>query len=80
MNSEDFGAKLIMFMNTNPMFKGLAVTIAGLIALGFWYYMKQRWNEPDSKGARIFFYFSIFVILYGLFILLFRPQWWKLPY
>ena len=74
------GVKLIMFMNSSTLFKGASVALAGLVALGVWYYMKTKWKEPDSFGFKVFFYFSVFVILYGLFILLFRPGWWKLPY
>jgi len=76
----DLGARIIMFTNTSPIFKGLSVMIAGLIALGFWYYMKKRWSEPESAGFTFFLWFSVFVILYGLFILVVRPGWWKLPY
>jgi hypothetical protein len=77
---EERGANILLFMNTSPVFKGLSVIIAGLIALLFWYYMKKRWGEPDSFGYKAFFYFSVFVVLYGLYILMFRPDWWALPY
>ena len=77
---ENLGVKLVMFMNFSPVFKGLSVALAGLIGLGFWYYMKTKWKEPGSFGFKVFFCFTIFVIFYGLYILVFQPGWWKLPY
>ena len=76
----EFTANLIVFMNQNPIFKGLSVIIAGLVGLLFWLYMKDRWKEPESFGFKVFLYFTIFVILYGAWILIVRPGWWKLPY
>ena len=76
----DFGTKLIQITNYSTTFKGLAVAVAGLAGLGFWYYMKTKWNEPESFGFKVFHWFSVFVIFFGLYVLLFRPGWWKLPY
>lgn len=76
----DFGLKIIEITNMSPTFKGIATMIAGGVALVFWRWMKTKWNEPDSVGFKVFFYFSIFVVAYGLFILVFQPNWWKLPY
>jgi hypothetical protein len=77
---DELGIKILMFTNTSPIFKGLSVMIAGIVALLFWYYMKKRWGEPESFGFKVFFWFSVFVILYGLYILIFKPDWWALPY
>jgi hypothetical protein len=76
----EFGVRLIQFTNMNPVFKGASVTIAGLMALLFALWMKERWKEPLKGGFLVFIGLSIFIILYGLFILIFRPQWWSLPY
>jgi uncharacterized membrane protein len=77
---DDLSLKIVQITNLSPTFKGIAVAVVGAVALCFWYWMKKRWNEPDSFGFRVFLYFSILVLLYGLFILIFQPPFWKLPY
>jgi len=77
---EPRGIDFLIFMNTSPVFKGISVTIAGLIALYFSYWMVKRWKEPISWQFMIFIGLAIFVVLYGLFILIFQPQWWRPPW
>jgi sensor histidine kinase regulating citrate/malate metabolism len=77
---EPRGIVFFTFMNTSPVFKGAAVIIVGLVALGFSYWMVKRWKEPMSWQFMIFIGLSIFVVLYGLFILIFQPQWWQPPW
>lgn len=73
--------KIVQFTNFSPIFKGGGVVIVGLVALLFALYMKNRRKEPRQGGAfNLFLGLSIFVILYGIFILIFRPAWWVLPY
>jgi hypothetical protein len=76
----EFGTKILIFTDRNPIFKGGAVTIIGLLALLFVIWMQRRWKEPLRGGFLVFIAISIFIVLYGLFILIFQPQWWKLPY
>ena len=76
----DWGVKFIQFTNMSPIFKGGWVAIVGLIALLFALWMNRRWKEPLWGGFLVFVALSIFIVLYGLFILIFQPQWWKLPY
>ena len=76
----DFGVKFIEFTNMNPLFKGGSVLIVGLLALCFSLWMNKRWKEPVRGGFLVFIGLSVFITLYGLFILLMRPDWWKLPY
>lgn len=78
--ASDWGVSVIQFMNTSPIFKGVSVVLAGIVALLFALWMKKRWKEPLQGGFLVFIGLVIFVILYGIFILLFQPQWWKLPY
>ncbi len=77
---EPRGTGFIIFMNTSPFFKGITVIIAGLIGLGFSCWMVKRWREPMSLQFMIFIGLSIFIALYGLFILIFQPQWWIPPW
>jgi phosphoglycerol transferase MdoB-like AlkP superfamily enzyme len=72
--------KGVQFTNMSPVFKGGSVTIAGLVALLFVLWMKQRWKEPLRGGFLVFIVLAVFVVLYGLFILIFRPLWWNPPY
>jgi len=76
----DFRVKIIQFTNMNPVFKGCSVIIVGLLALLFAIWMRQRWKEPLKGGFIVFIGLSVFIILYGLYILIFRPNWWALPY
>lgn len=76
----DFGAQLIQVSNMSPVFKGAAITIVGLLALLFAYWLNKKWQEPLRGGFLVFIGISIFIVLYGLFLLIFQPQWWKLPY
>lgn len=76
----DWGVKFIQFTNMSPIFKGASVTVVGLLALLFALWMKERWKEPLKGGFLVFISLSVFIILYGLYILIFQPQWWKLPY
>lgn len=77
---EPRGIAIYILSNTSPVFKGIAVIIAGCIGLGFAYWMIKRWNEPPSWQFRIFIGLSAFIVLYGLFILIFQPQWWIPPW
>ena len=76
----EWGIKLIQYTNTDPTFKGLSVTLAGLLALLFALWMKRRWKEPPKGWFLVFSLLSVFVILYGLFILIAQPHWWNPPY
>ncbi|OGC21277.1 hypothetical protein A2291_06260 [candidate division WOR-1 bacterium RIFOXYB2_FULL_42_35] len=76
----DWGATLIQITNLSPTFKGAAVTIVGLLALLFASWMHKRWQEPLKGGFLVFIGISIFIVFYGLFLLIMRPEWWKLPY
>jgi hypothetical protein len=72
--------RIVEFMNTSPVFKGAATMFAGILALLFAYYMIKKWNEPKTLPFRIFIGFSVFLVLYGLFILIFQPAWWIPPW
>lgn len=76
----EFGTKVLIFTDRNPIFKGGAVMIVGLLALLFALWMQRRRKEPIRGGFLVFIAISIFIVLYGMFILIFQPQWWKLPY
>lgn len=71
--------KIVQFTES-ALFKGPALIVLGLLALLFAWWMKKKWNEPTSLGYRIFIGLAVFIILFGLYILAFQPQWWKLPY
>ena len=75
-----FWIKVIQFVNMNPVFKGGATIIVGSLALLFALWVRKRFNEPDTIFYKIFVGTCIFIILYGSYILVFRPNWWLLPY
>jgi hypothetical protein len=76
----EFGVRVIEFTNMSPLFKGISVTIVGILALLFVYLVNKRWKQPIKGGFKVFAFLSVFIFLYGLFILIFQPQWWSLPY
>jgi len=77
---EDLGVKIIQITSVSPVFKGIATLITGIIALLFAFYMKKKKSEPDSFGFRVFIALGIFIVVFGLFVLIFQPQWWMPPY
>ena len=76
----DWGVQFIQVTNTSPIFKGLSVTITGLIALLFAFWMVKRWQQPLKGGFLAFISLAVFIVLYGLFILILQPHWWQPPY
>jgi len=76
----DLGVKFIQFINMNPLFKGTSVTLVGLLALFFALWMKERWQEELKGGFLVFIGLAVFIVLYGLYIVIFQPAWWSLPY
>ncbi|MDI6731654.1 MAG: hypothetical protein QME05_03635 [Candidatus Margulisbacteria bacterium] len=76
----EFYVQLVKVTNMSPWFKGGSVTVVGIIALLFAWWMKARWKEPIQGGFIVFVGLAAFITLFGLFILLLQPQWWKLPY
>ncbi|OGB90784.1 hypothetical protein A2625_07055 [candidate division WOR-1 bacterium RIFCSPHIGHO2_01_FULL_53_15] len=76
----EWGVRFIEFTNLSPVFKGGSVALVGLVALLFAFWMNKRWREPRKGGFLVFIGVAAFVALYGLFVLIFQPQWWKLPY
>ncbi len=50
--------------------------VVGMIALLFSWWMIKKWKEPLTWQFMIFIGLSVFIVLYGLFILIFQPQWW----
>lgn len=76
----ELGIKVIQATNMSPIFKGAAVTFVGFLALLFAWWMKEKWAEPLKAGFIVFIALSVFTILYGLYILVFQPNWWALPY
>jgi uncharacterized membrane protein HdeD (DUF308 family) len=75
-----WGIDFIKFTNMSPLFKGSASLAAGLLALLFAFWMHKRWKEPLQWQFLIFIGVAAFIVLFGLFVLVFQPQWWKLPY
>jgi hypothetical protein len=76
----DFAVKFIQYTNLSPLFKGASVTAVGLCALLFALWMRWRWQEPLRPGFLVFIGVTLFIILFGLFGLIFQPPWWQLPY
>jgi hypothetical membrane protein len=74
------GEKMVQFSNYSPLFKGPALIVLGLLALLFAYWLNKKWKEPFRGGFMVFVSLSAFIVLFGLYITIFQPAWWKLPY
>ena len=75
-----FWIKVLQYTNMNPVFKGGACIVVGAAALLFALFVKKRFNEPDSIFYRIFVGLCSFIVVYGMYILAVKPDWWGLPY
>lgn len=75
----ELGVKIIRFVATSPIFKGVGLIVLGLLAILFALYFR-RLSKKSILGFYIFIGISVFLILYGVFLLIVRPDWWKLPY
>ncbi len=76
----EWGVNLISITDMDPTFKGLAVTLVGILALLFALWMVRRWKEPLRGGFLAFIVIAAFAVLYGSFILVAQPHWWNPPY
>ncbi|MBU0572923.1 MAG: hypothetical protein KKH83_00415 [Candidatus Margulisbacteria bacterium] len=75
-----FGIWFIQFTDRSPLFKGSALILLALFALGFAYFVKKKWGEQGSFGYYLFAGVAVLILIYGLYILVVRPNWWALPY
>jgi hypothetical membrane protein len=78
-HGSELGVKILSFAATSPIFKGAGLIVLGILAVLFGLYFK-RLNKENVWGFYLFIGISIFMILYGIFLLILRPDWWKLPY
>jgi hypothetical protein len=76
----DLVIKIVQFTSFNPLFKGASVVIASLLALLFAGFMYWRWKEPLRGGFLVFIGLALVALVFGLYILVFQPAWWQLPY
>ena len=73
------GLKILTFVNKSPVFKGTALIILAMLSLLFALWVGKREKEKDFNFW-LFVSFAVFIFIYGLFILIIRPNWWLLPY
>lgn len=72
------GIELLTFMNQSPIFKGISLTILGVLAILFGLWMKKK-NKKMDLNVFIFIAVSVIILLYGIFILVYKPLWWAPP-
>lgn len=70
--------KLLTYMNQSPIFKGVSLTILGVLAILFGLWMKKK-NKKMDLNLWIFIIVSIVILIYGIFVLIFKPALWKPP-
>jgi len=70
--------KLITFASQSPIFKGVSLIILAIFAFifGMWF---NKGNNT-SKGFWAYILVILIILSYGIFILIFKPQWWLPPY
>ena len=74
----EIGLKLITFMSQRPVFKGWALIILGLLALLFAWVYKGKGNKIEGS-LWVFILVAVFILVFGIWILIFSPQWWLPP-
>lgn len=74
----ELGIKLLTFMNQRPVFKGWALIILGILALLFaWVYKGKGKKVEGSLWG--FILVAVIILVFGIWILIFQPQWWIPP-
>ena len=66
-------------LSTKAVYKGSALIIVGLLALLFVAWVKKK-GEPLKGGFLVFILLALFVLCYGIFLVITQPNWWALPY
>jgi hypothetical protein len=69
----------ITYSSQSPIFKGSSLCLIALCALAFAWWRKER-GEKLQGGFLVFSATALFILLFGLFLLIFQPHWWNPPY
>lgn len=72
--------KIAQITNSSPIFKGLGLVVLASFALLFAYWMDKKYKEPKTFFYFVFIGLAVFILFFGFYILLFKPNWWVLPY
>ncbi len=74
----DAGVRIIAFISQNPLFKGISLIVLAVLAalFGLWF---NKGNNV-SKGFWGYMLVVLVIFIYGIYILIVRPQWWLPPY
>ena len=72
-------ANMVQYMNQSPIFKGSALCLIAIAALAFGWWRKDR-GEKLEGGLFVFVLVAAFILIFGLFLLVFQPHWWNPPY
>lgn len=70
--------KLLTFMNQSPIFKGVSLTILGVLAILFGLWMKKK-NKKMDFNLWVYIIISVAILIYGIFVLIYRPVLWMPP-
>ena len=69
----------VKYANESPLFKGSMLCLIALLALTFAWWRKER-GEQLQGGFLVFTIVALFILFFGLFLLVFQPHWWNPPY
>ncbi|MCX5748769.1 MAG: hypothetical protein NTZ10_00780 [Candidatus Saganbacteria bacterium] len=72
------GSKIIRYISESPVFKGSALIILSLIAFIATAVMVKNGRKRDINFW-VFAAAAAIILLYGAYILIAQPQWWKPP-
>ena len=65
-------------MSQSPVFKGLALIILGILALLFAWVYKGKEKKIDAN-LWAFILVAVFILVFGIWVLIFQPQMWQPP-
>ena len=71
--------KIVTFMSQNPIFKGSGLIVLSVLALVFANWLKGKGKKPSFE-LWVFIGVAVYILVYGIYILIFRPNLWSPPY
>lgn len=72
------GVRIIRYVSESPVFKGSALIVLAVIAILGAVLMAKSGRKKDFNFW-VFVAVAAIILIYGLYILIMRPQWWLPP-
>ena len=77
--SKDPLLRFVQQMSTDALYKGVGLILLGCVASSFALWVKRR-GDPPSLGWYLFLGIALFILGYGIFLVMVQPPWWHVPH